>query len=143
MFGKEKREFELKRELKSVTSELAALNYELATQMINLSVQTEDVDPLFKAVDALTKTEDLYSIETTPRDYADIQKKLGDSLLAFGRESDDPKTLDYAIRSYRNAITLASLLGDSAMRRELKRNYSLAQNLLGQRGSDISRAGAA
>ena len=54
MFSKENREFELKRELKSVTSELAALNYELATQMINLSVQTEDVDPLFKAVEAVT-----------------------------------------------------------------------------------------
>jgi len=86
---------DLKRDLKEVSVELAALNRELALKMISL------------------------------------------------RAKDDVNALEHAIKAYRGAITLASMLGDEEMRRELKRDYSLARNLLGHRVSDPSLKGVA
>lgn len=131
MLSTENREFELKRELKTVTSELTTLNYELAVRLLTLSIETEDVAPLYEAVDALSKTQGLYSVETMSHDYVDVHKQVADGLLAFGRESDDPVTLEYAIKAYRSAITLASLLSDDRLRKTAKRNYALASELLG------------
>lgn len=136
-------EFDLKRELKSVTGEIATLNRELASQMILLAAQTGDTAPLIQAVDALRSAQELYSIETTPRENAEVQQALGDTLLKIGRAHDDPRALEHAIKAYRGAITIASMLGDETMRRALKKNYGLARNLLGNRMSDPSLKGVA
>ena len=66
-----------------------------------------------------------------------------DALLTLARTSDDINALEHSIAAYRSAITLASLIGDDMLRRELKYSYGLARNLLGNRGSNHALTGAA
>ena len=130
-----RKELALKRDLKSVTQELAGLNRELASQTILLASQTGETAPLIEAVTALRNAQELYSLDAAPRENAEVQQALGDTLLTLGRANDDIEALKASIEAYRGAITLASMLGDEPMRRSLKKNYARARNLLGGRGS--------
>jgi hypothetical protein len=122
----------LRREYKQTTQELATLNRELASQMILLASQTGDTEPLIHAVSALRTAEELYPAETSPRENAEIRQALADTLLTLGRANNDIEALENAITAYRDAITLASLLGDQKLRKALKRNYGTTRNLLSQ-----------
>jgi len=124
---------DLKRDLKSTTKQLAKLNRELAGQMILLASQTGDIGPLVQAVNALTSAQKLYSIESKPRENAEVQQDLADTLLKIGRANNDTVALENAIKAYRGAITIASLIGDEKMRQTLKKSYGLARALLGSR----------
>jgi len=124
---------DLKRSLKKTNKKLAKLNLELSGQMILLASQTGDTAPLIQAVTALRNAQELYSAETTPRENAEVQQALGDTLLKLGRANHDTEALSHAVEAYRGAITIASLLGDEPMRKELKKNYGLARSLLGDR----------
>ena len=122
---------DLQRYLKKTNNALANLNRELAGQMLLLASQTGDTAPLVQAVAALRSAEELYSIESKPRENAEVQQALADTLLTLGRANQDNEALLHAVEAYRGAITIASLIGDEAMRRELKRNYRQAKSLLG------------
>ena len=124
------KKFGLKKDLNSVTTQLAGLNVELAEQMILLASQTGDTAPLIGAVSALRKAQDVYTAESVPAKNAQVQKALGDTLLTLGRESSDIDALDSSVEAYRSAITLASMLGDEPMRRDAKKNYAVARRLL-------------
>lgn len=126
---------DLKRDLKSVTQELAILNRELASQTILLASQTSDTAPLIDAVAALRNARELYSLDAAPRENAEVQQTLADTLLTLGRANNDVEALEASIEAYRGAITLASMLGDEGMRRGLKKNYAAARKLLGGRGT--------
>ena len=123
----------LKRDLKKTNNALAQLNRELASQMVLLASQTGDTAPLIQAVSALRSAEKLYSIDNTPRENAEVQQDLADTLLTIGRTNNDTEALQHAVEAYRGAITIASLIGDEAMRRDLKKNYGIAKALLGDR----------
>ena len=137
-----KTKFSLKREHQQVSRELAVLNRELATKMILLASQTGETKPLIDAVEALKKADQLFSAESTPRETAEVRQALADTLYTLGKAKDDVAALENAIDAYRSAITLASLLGDNDMRTRLKKNYGLARNLLGNRGSSGSSQAA-
>lgn len=133
----------LKRDFNATTKELAVLNRELAAQMILLASQTGDTKPLVQAVTALRAADEHYSADATPRENAEVRQALADTLLTLGRANNDFGALRHAISAYRDAITLASLLGDQKLRKALKRNYSLANNLLAQStGGDRLRGAA-
>ena len=138
-----KRKFKLKKDLKSVTTELANLNIELAEQMILLASQTGDTAPLIGAVNALRQAQDVYSVESVPEKNARVQKALGDTLLTLGRENSDIDALDASVQAYRSAITLASMLGDQPMRRDAKKNYAVARRLLENHVGKLDMRGAA
>ena len=125
------KKLELQRDLKETNNALASLNLELAGQMVLLASQTGDTAPLVQAVAALRSAEELYSIESKPRENAEVQQALADTLLTLGRANQDNEALRHAVEAYKGAITIASLLGDDAMRRDLKRNYGRAKSLLG------------
>jgi len=129
---------DLKRDLKKTNNALALLNRELASQMVLLASQTGDSAPLIQAVRALRSAEKLYSIETAPRENAEVQQALADTLLTLGRANQDIEALEHAVTAYRGAITLASMLGDNALRRDLKKNYGLAKSLLGEQAKTQS-----
>lgn len=124
---------DLKRSLKQTNNELAKLNLELAGQMVMLASQTGDTAPLIQAVKTLRNAQELYSIDHSPREKAEVQQALGDTLLKLGRANHDTEALSNAVDAYRGAITIASLIGDDAMRKDLKKNYGLARALLGDR----------
>lgn len=124
---------DLKRSLKKTNNQLAKLNRELAGQMVLLASQTGDTQPLIQAVTALRGAQELYSVDNTPRENAEVQQALGDTLLKLGRANHDAEALGHAVEAYRGAITIASLIGDEAMRKDLKKNYGLARALLGDR----------
>ncbi len=138
-----KNKLDLKRSLKKTNNQLAQLNRELAGQMTLLASQTGDTAPLIQAVKALRSVEELYSIESTPRENAEVQQALGDTLLKLGRANHDTEALGHAVEAYRGAITIASLIGDEAMRKTLKKNYGLARSLLGDRAKTQSLFSAA
>ncbi len=138
MFRKKPSELELRRELNTVSEELAKLNRELASQMILLASQTGETEPLTYAVKALKSSQKFYSMETAPRDSAEVQQALADTLLKIGRAEKDQNALHHAIEAYRHAITLASVLGDNQMRRSLKRNYAIARTAMGENGTSSS-----
>lgn len=124
---------DLKRDLKETNNALAFLNRELASQMVLLASQTGDMQPLIQAVSALRSAEKLYSIDSSPHENAEVQQALADTLLTLGRANHDEEALRHAVEAYRGAITLASLIGDNKMRRDLKKNYNIARTLLGDR----------
>ena len=136
-------ELEIQRDLKDLTHDLIALNRELAAQMILLASQTGDPAPLIGAVNTLRATQRSYAAESTPRENAEVQQALADALYSLGRRNNDVNALEYSVAAYRSAITLASLIGDDQLRMELKRNYGLVRNLLGNRGTNMALTGAA
>ena len=135
MFRRKPNELELRHDLNAVSRELAALNRELASQMILLASQTGETEPLIHAVQALQSSQKFYSVETAPRDSAEIQQALADTLLKIGRAEKDQLALQHSIKAYRHAITLASILGDEDMRRSLKSNYAIARTVMGEAGT--------
>lgn len=134
---------DLQQEYKQTTRELAGLNRELASQMILLASQTGDTDPLMHAVEALRTADELYSVDVNLRENAEVRQALADTLLTLGRTKNDKNILENAIAAYREAITIASLLGDQSLRRALKRNYGHARNLLAEIGQNHPIRGAA
>jgi len=137
------KKFILKKEMRSVTGQLADLNVELAEQMILLASQTGDSAPLIGAVKALREAEGVYCHNSAPDKHAKVQQSLGDILLTLGRVNGDIDALDASVSAYRSAITLASLLGDEPMRREVKKNYATARRLLQNRIGKSDLRGAA
>jgi len=131
-FHNNRKKTKLQSQLKDVNAELGELNRALAAQMIMLATQTGDTEPLKDAVEALRSARAYYSFETCPREHADIQQALADTLLTIGRSNNDKAALEKAKQSYRGAITLASMLGDDVMREDLRSNYKLTLSLLGQ-----------
>lgn len=131
-------ELDLRRDLEKTNNALAILNRELAEQMVLLASQTGDTAPLIQAVSALRTAQRLYSVENTPRETAEVQQALADTLLKLGRANNDSEALQHAVEAYRGAITLASLLGDAELRKDLKQNYGLAKVLLGERAKTQS-----
>lgn len=123
--------FDLRRNHREATVDLARLNREMAIQMIMLASETGEKKPLIDAVISLRRAEQLFEQETTPIENAEIHKKLGDVLLGIGKNEDDMEALDYAILAYRSAITLASLLGAEDLREDARQNYSLAKSYRG------------
>jgi len=134
---------DLKRKLKKTNNQLAKLNRELAGQMVLLASQTGDTAPLNQAVRALRSAQELYSIEHSPRENAEVHQSLADTLLKLGRANHDVKALEHAVEAYRGAITIASLIGDEPMRKDLKKNYGLARSILGDRTKTQSLFSAA
>jgi hypothetical protein len=100
--------------------------------MITLATQTGETKPLQDAVEALRSARAYYSFETCPREHAEIQQALADTLLTLGRSEGDKAVLEKAKQAYRGAITLASMLSDDVMREDLRVNYKLTLSLLGQ-----------
>lgn len=120
----------LRRELSETNEALAILNRELVGKMIALAATTGDAAPLIEAVQNMSRTENLYTPSNTNIAHAEIQKALGDTLFKLARKENDPASLEYAIKAYRGAITLASMLGETKLRSAAKKNCLLAENLL-------------
>ncbi|MEE9347694.1 MAG: hypothetical protein V3U82_05835 [Robiginitomaculum sp.] len=133
----------LRRDLRESAADLAALNSELALGMMELAAQTGDVAPLIEAVRSLAKANNFYTQEETPISHGEIQKALGDSLLKLGRNEGHTQALEHAAIAYKGAITVASMLGDAALRRAAKKNYTTVMSLLGRREKPISVISAA
>lgn len=134
-----------KRQHIDATKELARLNREMAVKLMQLASQTGDVEPLIEAVQALRSAQEYYSPEDTPVENAKIQKKLGDILFKIGKDELNERALRHAVIAYRGAITLASLLGNNALRVEIRKNYALALEYIGEKPNKpgISLMGAA
>jgi len=137
------KKFKLKKNLNSVTAELADLNVEMAEQMILLASQTGDIEPLMSAASALREAQEIYSVDNVPNKHALVQKALGDTLLTLGRANGDIDALDASVQAYRSAITLASMLGDEEMRIDAKTNYAVARRLLENHVGKLHLRGAA
>ena len=75
--------FDLRRNHREATVDLARLNREMAIQMIMLASETGEKKPLIDAVISLRRAEQLFEQETTPIENAEIHKKLGDVLLGY------------------------------------------------------------
>ena len=119
--------------LRQTDEQLGQLNWELAVELTRLSEQTNDPAPLMQAVEALRSATRHYSFENAPREHAEIQQGIADTLLTLGRQTGDRDALESARDAYRGAITLASLLSDEKLREDLRVNYKLTQTLLGDR----------
>lgn len=124
-----RKKLDLRRDYRKATRQLANLNRDLAAKMILLASQTGDTSPLIQAVDALEKADELFSVDSTPREVAEIRQALAETLFTLGKAQSDPEAIARSIDAYRSAITLASLIGDEAMRTKLKRNYAKAKKI--------------
>lgn len=124
------KKLDLKREHRKATRQLADLNRELASKMILLASQTGDTAPLIQAVDALQRADELFSSDNTPRETAEIRQALAETLYTIGKAQNDVDALQRSVDAYRSAITLASMLGDDAMRTNLKKGYGKVRKLL-------------
>ncbi|WP_298913629.1 hypothetical protein [uncultured Algimonas sp.] len=122
---------ELQIELRETDRELGKLNWDLATELIRLSDETNDPAALIEAVEALRSATRYYTFEDAPREHALVQKRLADTLLVLGQRTDDRDALASARDAYRGAITLASLLSDDALREDLRATYKITLALLG------------
>jgi hypothetical protein len=59
-----------------------------------------------------------------------MTKNIADTLLKVGRTYDDFDALEHAKIAYRDAITLASMLGDQVLRKSIKKNYTHLLDLM-------------
>lgn len=123
--------------------ELFMLNRELAVQMISLASQTGDVRPLIQAVQSLHNASICYSADTTPLENAQVRQLMADTLLKVGQANNNLEAVSTAITAYRDAITLASMLGDQKLRSTLKSQYSQARRLVENQETVVSMKGAA
>ena len=134
MFGilKRKKTEKLKVQIAIADERVALTKAELAANLIKLAGQTEDIAPLKQAEAELTLARDFYGIERTPIEICLVQVALGDILLHLGRAASNESVILRAKRSYRIAITLASIHGDEALRIDLRAKVKLVDSLLDQ-----------
>ena len=132
-----------RRQLKETSKELAKLNRELATQMIVLASQTGDINALIQSADTLRRTRDQFGPNNTPQENAEIHLILASTLHQIARTNRDMDTLEHAIVEYRHAITLASVTNNEALRKRVRRDYAVAQDLASELSRTGSRKGAA
>jgi hypothetical protein len=123
---------DLQIELRETDRQLGRLNWELASELITLAEQSDDPSALIEAVDALRSATRYYTFEDAPREHAQIQKGIADTLLMLGQKTGDREALGSARDAYRGAITLASLLSDEQLRNELRLSYKTVLDLLGE-----------
>ena len=123
---------DLQIKLRETDRELGRLNWELASELITLAEQSDDPRSLIEAVEALRSATRYYTFEDAPREHAQIQKGIADTLLMLGRKTGDREALGSARDAYRGAITLASLLSDEKLREELHVSYKETLELLGE-----------
>ena len=123
---------DLQIKLRETDRELGRLNWELASELITLAEQSDDPRSLIEAVEALRSATRYYTFEDAPREHAQIQKGIADTLLMLGRKTGDREALGSARDGYRGAITLASLLSDEKLREELRVSYKETLELLGE-----------
>ena len=133
MFGllKRKKTEKLRAQLAQTDARLALAKAELAAQMIKLAGQTSDLAPLKQAEEALSSARNFYTFENTPVEIGMVQVAIGDMLVKLGREKSDKSAFLRAKTAYRAAITLASLHGDDALRKDLRNKMKLVEALLG------------
>ena len=131
-FFKRPKKERLESELADTDARLALMQAQLAAQMVKLAGQTDDLAPLKEAEEALYSARNYYTFETTPVEIGLVQVALGDMLLKLGREKSDKTAIARAKTAYRAAITLASLHGDDAQRKALRRKVKTVESLLGQ-----------
>lgn len=125
----------------AATDNLVKLNRELVEQLLLLAGQTGDIAPLIQAVDVLRSAEDLYGIEASPQDNADLLKRLGDTLFRVGGRENNVLAVKQAVAAYRSTITIASMLGAERLRRDTRSAYQRAMSFLSAHDQD--RRGAA
>lgn len=128
-----KKKSKLDAQLADTDAKLALLNAQLAAQMVKLAGQTNDLGPLAQAEEALSATRRYYEYENTPVEICLVQVALGDMLIRLGRLKNDKPAFERAQTAYRTAITLASMQGNEALRRDLREKMKIADSFLGKR----------
>jgi len=132
-----------RQDLKAVSKELAALNRELATQMIVLASQTGDVNALTQSAAMLRRSQERFSPENTPQENAEIHLILAGTLFQIAKSDHNRDTLEQAITEYRHAITLSSVTGNERLRARIRKDYMAAKEYRRDLGNTPSRKGAA
>lgn len=123
----------LEEELVNTDAKLALMNAQLAAQMVKLAGQTDDLGPLSQAEEALSATRRYYEYENTPEEICLVQVALGDMYIRLGKKQNEKSAFARAKTAYRTAITLASMQGNDAMRRDIREKMKLVESLLGER----------
>ena len=133
MFGKlrRKKADKLRTQMAITDARLALTKAELAAQKIKLAGQTSDIAPLQEANVALKDARDFFGLRHAPIEICLVQMALGDMLLKLGREQSNKTIISQAKMAYRPAITMASLQGDEALRKDLRAKVKLVEKLLG------------
>lgn len=132
-FIKRSKTEKLKVELAITDARLALMKAQLAAEMVKLAGQTSDLAPLKQAEDSLSSARSYYTFENTPVEICLVQVALGDMLVKLGRAASDKSALLRAKKAYRTAITLASMHGDEALRKDLRAKVKLVEALLGNK----------
>lgn len=133
MLGKLKRKKaeKLRAQMAITDARLALTKAELAARMIKLAGQSSDIAPLQEANVALKDARDFFGLGHAPIEICLVQIALGDMLLKLGREQSNKTIISQAKIAYRPAITMASVQGDEALRKELRAKVKLVERLLG------------
>ena len=137
-FFKTRKASKLDAKLANTDARLALMNAQLAAEMVKLAGQTNDLAPLKQAEEALSAARNYYTFENTPVEISMVQVALGDMLLKLGRTHSDKLAIARAKTAYRAAITLASMHGDDALRKDLRNKLTMTESLLGQRSKTPS-----
>ncbi len=132
-----------RQDLKAASKELAALNRELATQMIVLASQTGDVNALTQSASMLRRSQNRFGPENTPQENAEIHLILASTLFQIARAEHNADILQQAITEYRHAITLASVTSNERLRARIRKDYAAAKDYSRDMSVNPSRKGAA
>ena len=125
------RKSKLEAKLAMTDAKLALMQAQLAAEMIRLAGQTQDMEPLAQAEEAILSARKYYAYENTPPEIGLVQVALGDMLLKLGRAKSDKDVIGRARTAYRTAITLASMHGDDEARHDLRNKVKIVDSLLG------------
>lgn len=126
-----RRKSKLEAQLAKTDAKLALMNAQMAAELIRLAGQTDDLEPLAQAEEAILSARKYYAYENTPEEIGLVQAALGDMLLKLGRAKSDTDAIMRARTAYRAAITLASMHGDEAARHDLRDKVKIVESLLG------------
>lgn len=127
------RKAKLAEQLAQTDAKLAMMNAQLAAQMVRLAGQTDDLEPLEKAEEAIRAARSHYAYENTPVEVMMVQIALGDMLSKLGRAKSDTDAIMRSKAAYRTAITLASMHGDDDARHDLRNKIRIIDSVLGNR----------
>lgn len=128
-----------RRDLKAVSKDLSRLNRELATQMIILASETNDVHALVQSAEMLRKSQERFGPDNTAQESAEVHMILASTLHKIAKANQDIDVLEQAISEYRLAITLASVTNYDALRTRLRHDYKRARELMRDMTVNTSR----
>ena len=128
----------LTKQLNNTNQELSQAKYDLIEEYVSLARQEMNLAPLNTALEVLASINVNPALGHSAHTHVSLQSEVAKTFMQIGRKTNNRLALEKSKHAYRAAITLSSVIGDEALREDLRENYRIVLSILGDKAPNPS-----